>query len=447
MAADPSIPRDGSAITVEWIQSALAAGGHPLARHLEGVRTEEIGVGAGVLGQVVRCHLGWNKSERERKRPGAIGPCEVGVAGPETTPAPSEAKRRAGSGALSWKADQGGGSEGRPVSRAGDGAMPETVILKLPSPNAKNRRVAKRLALYRREYDFYRLLGSRVPLRTSKLFYGHFEPRSHRFVLVLEDLGDMGVVDQVAGATPAQARRAIRTLAGMHGAFWDRTDEPPLAAVYDATNPKFRPVVQTVYLANLVRTLEHFGAAFSSTTRRLAESFGTSVIDHMATLAACPQTFTHGDYRLDNLFFADDGSDDVAVIDWQVSGTNCGLYDVAYFLVSNLTIPVRRQIERDLVEEYHDIVLGSGASDFSMDECWRLYRLNSLAPLLTTVIVCGGLDLDDDRSRQLAETGLARSLAAIEDLDVAEFLPRGRGTAYHASRLAYRAYSALRRVR
>lgn len=182
----------------------------------------------------------------------------------------------------------------------------------------------------------------------------------------------------------------------------------------------------------------------------MAETFGFGVTDHMAALAAGPRTFTHGDYRLDNLFFPTDDGDDVAVIDWQVSGKSCGLYDVAYFLVGNLTAPVRRQIERKLVEEYHEVVCRSGATDFGLDECWRLYRLNALAPLLTNVIVCGGLDLADERTRRLAAIGLRRSLEALEDLDVAEFLPaRSFGTgglAANAARIAYRAYRSTQGV-
>ncbi|MDE0660761.1 MAG: phosphotransferase [Gammaproteobacteria bacterium] len=398
-AADLSIPRSGGAITVEWIQSALAAGVHPPRQDLKSVRIEEIGVGSGILGQVLRCHL-------------------------------------------QWDSDQGGWHERQPMSREADRTTPETLIVKLPSEKAKNRRLSKRLALYRREYEFYRRLGTRVPLRTPGVYHAQFERRSHRFALVLEDLGGMEVVDQVAGATPVQARRAIRALARMHGAFWNRTHEPPLATVYDSTNPRLRPVVQAVYLASLVRTLAHFGDLFSSTTRQLAEAFGMHLTDVAATLAACPQTFTHGDYRLDNLFFAQDGCDDVVAIDWQNSGRNCGLFDLAYFLIGNLTVPVRRQIEREIVEEYHDALLDAGTRDFSRDECWRLYRLNSLGPLLTNVIACGGLDRVGGRSRKLIEIGLTRSLAAIEDMEVAEYFPRRRGAAYHASRLAYRAYRA-----
>ena len=333
-----------------------------------------------------------------------------------------------------------------------DDAAPSSIIVKLPSVNAKNRRLGKRLALYRREYDFYRSLASTIPVSTPRLLYGDFEPKSHRFVLVLEDIRGMAVADQIAGASPAQAKQAIRALARLHGAYWNRIDEAPVSESYDSNNPKLSPVVQVVYLANLVRTLKHFGDAFSSTTRPLAEAFGLGVVDHMAALRAGPRTFTHGDYRLDNLFFGDDGSDQVTVIDWQVSGLSCGLYDVGYFLAGNLTVPVRRRIEREAVEEYHDIVCRAGATGFPFDECWRMYRQNTLAAVLTSVIVCGGLDLDDDRSRHLAEVGLKRGLAAIEDLDVAEFIPaharpsRNRRLFAKACRIAYRAYRSYEGV-
>jgi len=380
-------------LDLDWVRRALAAGGR-LALP-SGIRVEEVGVGSGVMGQVMRCHLDYAES---------------------------------------------------------NDAAPASIIVKLPSVNAKNRRLGKRLALYRREYDFYRSLASRIPVSTPRLLYGDFEPKSHRFVLVLEDIRGMAVVDQITGASPAQAKRAIRALARLHGAHWNRTQEDPVSGSYDSNNPKLSPVVQVVYLANLVRTLKYFGDAFSDTTRQLAEAFGLGVVDHMAALRAGPRTFTHGDYRLDNLFFRDDGGDGVTVIDWQVSGLSSGLYDVGYFLAGNLTVPDRRQIEREAVEEYHDIVRRSGATDFTFDECWRMYRRNTLAALLTSVIVCGGLDLNDDRSRRLAEVGLRRSLAAIEDLDAAEFVSgygrpsRNRRLFTNACRIAYHAYRLFKGV-
>ena len=209
-------------------------------------------------------------------------------------------------------------------------------------------------------------------------------------------------------------------------------------------------MVQCIYLAFLVPTLEHFGRLFSGEMRELAEAYGSRVADHIADLAAAPQTFGHGDFRLDNMFFGAGDDDEVAVMDWQVSGQFNGLYDVAYFLGSSVSVDVRREIERDVLAEYTDIVCGMGATGFTFDDCWRLYRQNMLGRLLVTIFVCGGLDLNDARSRRLAEISVRRALAAIEDLDAGEFLPGRRpllsisNVFSNLSRLAYRGYRALR---
>ena len=105
----------------------------------------------------------------------------------------------------------------------------------------------------------------------------------------------------------------------------------------------------------------------------------------------------------------------------------------------------RRRIEREALEEYHDIVRRLGARDFTFDDCWRSYRQNMLSVLLPCILACGGLDLGNRRLHDLVKSGLERALAAMEDLDVAEFLPPGRflsaGNALSIlSRGAYKAF-------
>ena len=165
----------------------------------------------------------------------------------------------------------------------------------------------------------------------------------------------------------------------------------------------------------------------------------------MGVLAAGPLTFTHGDYRLDNMFFGDDGG--FAVIDWQVSGIQSSLYDVAYFMATSVATGVRRQVEREALLEYHDIVRGMGATDCTFEECWHLYRQNVLGRAITAIITCGGLDLNDKRSLELAEISLQRTLTAIEDLDAGELIPasrRGPGLSGIFSGLSRGAYHLAR---
>ncbi len=400
MTDRPTIPGSRNAITIDWMQQALAAGGAVDIPPIKALDVELIGVGLGLLADILRCHLTYRDG--------------VGKSPGEETTAPG------------------------------------SVIVKLPSSEPKSRRLCKRFDLYKREYDYYDRLAAHVPLRTPTLLYGDFEARSHRFVLVLEDLGAMKAADQIVGASARQARRAVRGIAELHGHYWNKAGHPDLSGARKELSARYRPLVQTVYMANLLKTVRLFSRILSKETRRIVESYGPRVAEHLGILAASPMTFTHGDYRLDNMFFGD--NEDFAVIDWQISAIHSGLYDVAYFLATSVTSDVRRQVEREAVMEYHEIVRGMGAGDFTFEECWGLYRSNVLGRLITAVIACGGLDLNDKRSYELTEISLQRTLAAIEDMGAGELIPRRRpilvpaGFFSSVSKGAYNVCKALNRA-
>lgn len=368
MADKPEIPESGKAVDADWLQRALAAGGASDLPAIRDAAVEDIGAGLGLMGEILRCRLTWEEEAA---------------------------------------------------------AAPASVVVKLPARSRKSLRLDRRLSLYKREYDYYRHVGNRAPGRSPALLYGDYEPKSRRFVLVLEDLRGMTSADQIAGATAEQARSVIRALARLHGFYWNRTGRLPATGIYDSTSPKLARLAQLAYLANLAPALDQLGDLFSGDMRRLARAYGPLVGDPRGRTAA-PVTFIHGDVRLDNMFFDAGGGDEVALIDWQVSCLGNGLYDVAYFLGGSVPVEIRRRIERDALGEYRDIVCGMGAPGFSFEDCWQLYRQSVLSLLLPTIIICGGLDLGDDRMRRLVETGVRRTLAAIEDLDAAECLPARR---------------------
>ena len=395
----PPIPRDAEEVTVQWMQQALTAGGASDLPPIRECSCEEIGSGVGFMGTILRCRLRYDL-------PGTL-------------------------------AEQ-------------NCCAPETVIVKLPSPLAKNRRLGKRLGLHKRGYDFYRLIASQAPVRSPALLYGDYEAGSDRFVLVLEDLRDWQAVSHFEGASVDQTRRAMRAIAKLHGTYWNRTDQAPLNTFTDSFSSRRRKLIQLVYLANLAPTLKRFGRFFTDDMRRLAETYASRIDSQIVRVAAGPKTLSHGDFRLDNIFFEADGGDEIAIIDWQVSGLRSPLFDVSYFLVGSVTTEVRRQIEREVLEEYTEIIGEMGVEGFTFEQCWRLYREHSLANLLVIVLACGGLALEDERRRRVVEVGLQRVLTAVEDLDGGECVPGpvplfGRGGALAAfSRGAYGVMKALR---
>ena len=142
-----------------------------------------------------------------------------------------------------------------------------------------------------------------------------------------------------------------------------------------------------------------------------------------------------------------------AVIDWQGCGLGCGLYDVAYFLGTSVPIEDRRRIERDALREYHAIVCGMGASNFTFEDCWRSYRQNMLGALVVCVLGAGGVKVVTPEVRNAAHAALDRISAAIDDLEVAQLLPAREpfpSTGWGFSTLSlfgYKVYRMARRLR
>ncbi|MXY93837.1 MAG: phosphotransferase [Caldilineaceae bacterium SB0670_bin_27] len=384
-----SIPENGNSLTVDWIQRALSAGGDlPSIRN---IAVEDIGAGSGTIGAILRCGLTYHHDVPD---------------------------------------------------------MPKSVVIKLSSDDKKSLRIAKLLSMYKREYFCFRQLAQSIPMRLPELLYGDFDSRTHRFVMVLEDLGHMEHMDQIIGASAERAMHAIRSVAALHGRFWNRLDQPP-ASDFLASVGGPRPwLSQLIYLGCLPPCLERFGNLLSVRMQRLAEAFGPRVVDHMRELGAGPQTLTHGDFRLENMFFGDGRPDDFAVIDWQTSGLiGNGVYDVAYFMVSSVPTEVRRRIERQALEAYHGIVCSMGAKGFTSEDCWQSYRSNILGMLVPSVCAGGALDMSNKRIRTLGETMLKRTTAAIEDLDAAELLPTRSGSltpTYLFSALSSQLHSAYK---
>ena len=387
-----AIPLDAGELSADWLQRALAAGGKVDAPPIRDIELEQAGLGIGHVGESVRCNLSYAE-----EIPGA----------------------------------------------------PQAVFVKLHSPHPETDKLARRVRLYRRECAFYQLLSHHAPIRSPILYYGDYERRSNRLVLVLEDLGGMARVDEIDGADAEQACSVVRAIARFHAYSWNKTGTSPYIDIFDSLDPKWRPPVQLIYLASLRRTFEVFGDHFSPHMQRITETLGWRAAAYVGDLATGPRAFGHGDYRLDNMFFGP-GPDDLAVIDWQVCGGTNPLGDVAYFLGGSLPVEVRRSIERGAIAEYHDTLRREGVEGIRLEDCWRLYRQNMFVRMLVIVISARGLDISNERSVRLLGLGLDRTLAALEDLEAEEFLPDRRrlfGLSWGFSTASRCAYGASKRLR
>ena len=142
--------------------------------------------------------------------------------------------------------------------------------------------------------------------------------------------------------------------------------------------------------------------------------------DHVNTLLdkihAGPLVIAHGDVRLDNIFFDDDG---IALVDYQAVCKASPEHDLAYFVTQSLADDVRHS--EDWHSVYFDELTCQGI-DYDKAYSYKRYRLCAMYFLCYSVIIAGTLDPANQRGRKLAETLLGNSIRSLKELNALELI-------------------------
>jgi hypothetical protein len=292
---------------------------------------------------------------------------------------------------------------------------PATVIVKLPSPDEVSRATGVATRTYEREAKFYQGVASTVKIRVPRCWFAEWDETTGDTTLVLEDLAPGEPGDQLTGCTVTQARHAVLELAKLHAPRWGdptlfdldwlgrRGDEEAaqqLQAFYQMCLPVFRPVYEP-----------HLSEDQLAVAERIADRIVAWGVGGHGAL-----TVTHNDFRVDNLLFATPaGGDPVVAVDWQTVGHGYGTTDLAYFLGGSITVPDRRDHERDLVRGYVDALRVEGV-DVDVDEIWEGYRRDALwGPFMS--VVSSTIVGKTDRSELMFAAMASRGLQHCIDLD------------------------------
>lgn len=358
MTAALPIPAVLDDVTPEWLTAALRASGALREAKVASVSAELIGAGEGFLGQVGRLAPTYDRPEA---------------------------------------------------------AAPESLVVKLASSSASTRKLALELGLYEREVRFYQELRPHVALPAPYCHAAAFEASTGRFLLLLEDLRAMRQEGQLAGARES-LELAVDTLAALHAQWW----ESPRLKLFD-----------WLMVWSGVPPVEGFDAAWRgvavdcagrlpAAAAALCERFVDCRRSLGRRLIRPPLTLLHGDYRLENMFFAAGAPRPFAIVDFQLVVQGRGGHDLAWFLCTSLDVERRRELEAEIVRRYHAGLLEGGVRDFALDACWWEYRAGVVAALWRLVYAYTSLKSSDEQGsyRQMIE----RAAAAVADLDGAALL-------------------------
>jgi hypothetical protein len=357
-----TIPTHTSELTPGWLTAVL--------RHREtldraavtSVSSEVLGTGRGFTGQVLRLHLAYDRHEP---------------------------------------------------------TAPRSLIAKLPAADPAVRTALHELGLYAREICFYQDVATNATAPVPHCYYAALDPDVPAAVLLLEDLTPGQVGDNLAGCSEAEAILAVTQLARFHAHWWDQACLGEMAWLAPADHDGFARVFQQQW--------DPFRAKLAGRLPERLEVLGVRILDQLAGyhcwLNSPPTCIVHGDFRLDNLFFAGEGSRrPLTIFDWQVAVRGRGVSDVAYFAAFCLPIELRRRIERKLVRRYHETLVAGGVRGYSRERCWHDYRLATLNALVRLIGAGGLLDFSSERGELLAEALIERTDAILADHDAAALL-------------------------
>lgn len=287
---------------------------------------------------------------------------------------------------------------------SGEG-VPATVMAKFPAASEGARLVAAFQRWHEREVRFYRELAASTPLRSPRCYSAEFDVTGECVVL-LEDLGRLRQGDQVASCSLEEAAAAIEAAAAMHARWWEPDPAP---------HP-WLPLT-TVGMDHTTLVQRTFARAWASVRPLLPEA-ARPIVDAgleaypslLEEIARGPVTLCHGDYRLDNLFFDEEG---VIAFDWQFACRARGAYDVAYFLALDLEPDVLARERDALLQRYVDALAAGGVAGYALERCRRDYAVSLI--LAAAVFTIGAAAPQPTESTcVMHKVGLHRLGAAIE---------------------------------
>ena len=111
----------------------------------------------------------------------------------------------------------------------------------------------------------------------------------------------------------------------------------------------------------------------------------------------------------------------MATVDWQTVAVGPAALDVAYLLTTSLEPAVRRAVEPELLERYHDRLCTLGVEGFDLETLREGYARHTFQGIV--MLVCASMIVErTERGDAMFLTMIERIATAVDDLDARTLL-------------------------
>ncbi|WP_181779263.1 phosphotransferase [Pseudonocardia pini] len=270
------------------------------------------------------------------------------------------------------------------------------------------------------EVRFYDRIGPSTPILAPTGYHGVCDRRSGRSILLLEDLArtrDVTFGEVRSTLDRAHAEALVRSLAVVHGCL---EGSPRFAGDlrWVLSSRRLQEVLNT-YVDSEGRSvagLDLAGDVIPAPLRALRSRLHGYRMRALELDDHCPVGLVHHDVHAGNWFATADGR--MGLFDWSAYARGQGPRDVAYALMSSLTIADRRAWERELLALYAAELSEVSGSPHDPAATWTAYRQQTLHGLCFWLATLGSGSLQPKmQPDDVSMVNIERMAQAVVDLD------------------------------
>lgn len=267
------------------------------------------------------------------------------------------------------------------------------------------------------ETHFFMRLRPKVEIEAPKGYWGAVDNRSWRSFILMEDIAatkGAHFIDATTAITRDQVTDLVQNMARYHGGLW----EDPAITVLKTPRDHFHNVKSFIDMQGRAKVgMERAKDVIPPALYGLADRLwrGTERSLELAT-TGMPRTLLHGDSHVGQTYITKDGR--MGLTDWQACQQGGWGYDFAYLVGSACEPEDRRAWERDLLELYLEQLARSGGNAPTLEQAWLTYRQQLFYPYSAWAFTIGRASYQPKMQPEDTCRAIIKRLAtAIDDLD------------------------------